>query len=73
VRDVLFEASNDDFAVTLRQTSSPLFLSEPVLQIPLVMALFLNRNESPPHTYWSLVSSNYCVMGSSDRLASVFS
>lgn len=36
-------------------------------------SLFLNRIQSPPHTYWSLVSSNYCVMGSSDRLASVFS
>lgn len=51
MRDVLFEASNDDFAVTLRQTSSPLFLSEPVLQIPLVMALFFQTGMSRHHIH----------------------
>lgn len=38
-----------------------------------ILVLFLNGFHSPAHTYWSLVSSNYCVMGSSDGLASVFS
>lgn len=34
---------------------------------------FFYRFQSPAHTHWSLVSSNYCVMGSSGGLASVFS